>query len=143
MDWKTILAEVIYPALAAGLTLVVTLLLSAARDWIKRKAATDKHWAAAEIVIDAVQAILPDFINAIKDGKISAEEKNTLKAKAREIAEPRLRELRGFAAERLGKWLDHELEIALGKLLSGLGHNPPADTATIGPNDVATPGTGQ
>ena len=140
MDWNSVLQQFVYPALVSAVSAFVLLLLNSLKAWVKRKTASDNHWAAAEIVLDSVQAILPEFLQAIKDGKLTDAEKASLKAKAIAIAKPRLVELSGFAREKLGKWLEDQVEISLGKLISLLGITPSSqgDTGTIGPDTPAS-----
>lgn len=137
INWSYVLTHFLLPALVAGVSLFVTLLLNAAKAYVDRQSKSDLHWVAASICLDAVTAVMPLFIDSIKDGKIDPDEKRLMIEKARAIAKPRLEALTGFAKDKLGKWLDDELEIALGKLLSGLGLSLPAATPTIGPDDPA------
>ena len=129
MDWQEIFMKYILPAIAVGLSTLFSLVMSKANEWLKRQNKSSFHAVAASIALDAVSAVFPDAILMLtNDGKIDADEKKKLLAKARGIAEPRLKELTGFAQERLHKWLDDELEVAWGKLFTGLGLSSRVDT---------------
>ena len=139
MTWQEAL-QPLYPVLASALVSVLVLLIRAAQRWIEGKISSDKHAKAAGIVMDAVlaavQEIGPEWAAALADGKLSPDERLKLKTKAKEIALSRLAKLRGFALDESMTWLEHQLDISLGKLTAGL-FGLPADGTMIGPDDPA------
>lgn len=138
MDWNEIFMTYVLPALVVAVSTIFSLLMKKASDWLKRQNKSSLHAVAASITLDAVSAVFPDAIQMFaNDGKIDDSEKKHLLEKARGIAEPRLKELTGFADAKLKGWLDHELEIAWGKLFAALGLNLQAATQKTEPNDPA------
>ena len=129
MNWNEILQTIIYPALAGVVTTLVGVALSYVSDVLKRWASNLKHAQAAGVIADAVLAawaskIKPSLTAKLADGKLTDEEWNLLredvKEAARQIAVDRLKDLRGFAPRDAGKWVEVQLESALGKLLGGV-----------------------
>ena len=129
MNWNEILQSIIYPALAGVITTIIGLAITYACDVFKRWAANLKHDQAAGIIVDAIQAawankIKPSLASKLADGKITDEEWSALKAEikeaARQIATDRLKDLRGFAPKDAGKWVEVQLDAALGKLFGGM-----------------------
>ena len=129
MNWNEILQTIIYPALAGVVTTLVGVALSYVLDVLKRLASNLKHAQAAGVIADAVLAawaskIKPSLTAKLADGKLTDEEWNLLredvKEAARQIAVDRLKDLRGFAPRDAGKWVEVQLESALGKLLGGV-----------------------
>jgi hypothetical protein len=145
VDWQTFWQQIwlaVAPVLATAISAIVINLLMAAKRWIDSKISSDRHLKAASICMDAVLAAMqklgPQAAAMLADGKLSQDEKDALKNMARQIAKERLAELRGLAVERLGGWLEHQLDISLGKLEAHLlGTVPLEDGLTIGPDDVA------
>jgi len=140
MNWQELLAPV-YPVLASALVSVLVLLIRAGQRWIESKISGDRYLKAASIVMDSIlaaaQQIGPQWAAMMADGKLTATEKAILKASARQIAGARLKDLRGFALAEGSAWIEHQMDISLGKLEVGLfGH--PAGGQTIGPDEPAT-----
>ena len=145
MDWQTFWGSIwlaVAPVLATAISAIVINLLMSAKRWLDQKMAGDRHYRAASIVMDAVLAAVqklgPQATAMLADGKLTDDEKAALKNMARQIAKERLAELRGVAVEKLGTWLEHQLDISLGKLEAHLfGTDLPVDGLTIGPDDPA------
>lgn len=140
MTWDDILKP-LYPALAGLLTLVLSQLILMAKEWIRQKVACTKHGQKAAIVADALFAGLrklgPMAAQMLSDGRLSEAEKLQLKTEARKIAVARMKELRGVVLDESMTWLEHELDVQLGKLEARL-FGLPEDGQTIGPDDPAS-----
>lgn len=105
-------------ALASVLTFIGTKVLPLLNAYLKGV----MHFRGASVVADAVtQAfgeLLAEAQTAASDGVITADELKAIKARAREIAASKLKNLSGFYKKDLMGWLDEVLEVELGKLLS-------------------------
>lgn len=117
---------VLYPAIGAALSILVGLALDALIDYLKRKSSSHKYLQAAGIVLDSMKAalnakLLPSLQAKLSDGKLTDAEylelKDQLKGVAQQMAKERLLDLRGFIPKDINKWLDLQLEVALGELL--------------------------
>ena len=86
--------------------------------WLKQL----MHFRGSAVVADALTQALGELSleaqKALADGKIDQAEWVVLKARANSIAKERLKALSGFYKQDLGKWVDDQLDILLGKLLS-------------------------
>jgi len=129
INWQEILQSIIYPALAGAITTAIGALVYRACDAISRWASSFKHGQAVGIVADAIKAawtskIKPSLAAKLADGKITDEEWHLLqedvKEAARQIANDRLKDLRGFAPKSLGQWVEVQLDAALGEYLGGM-----------------------
>ena len=129
----------IQPILITTLVSIASILLLAAKRWVESKISGDRHFRAASIVMDAVvvavQRMGPEVTKMLADGKLSKDELDALKNMARGIAKERLSQLRGLAVERLGGWLETQLDVSLGKLQMALLGG--ASETEIGPDDPA------
>lgn len=129
INWQEILQSIVYPALAGAVTTAIGALVYRACDAISRWASSFKHGQAVGIVTDAIKAawtakIKPSLAAKLADGKITDEEWRLLaedvKEAARQIANDRLKDLRGFAPANIGKWVETQLDAALGEYLGGM-----------------------
>ena len=124
MTWELILQNIIYPALISCLVAAVSAVAVSVWKLFAGWLATQKHGKASSIVSDSVigagEKLRPAFLAAFADGKITEEEWSGIKRLALEIAATRLKELRGFPEARLGKWLEDQVDIAVGKLTGRL-----------------------
>lgn len=112
------LLQALLVALASVLTFVGTKVLPLLNAYLKGV----MHFRGASVVADAVtQAfgeLLAEAQTVASDGVITADELKAIKARAREIALNKLKNLSGFYKKDLMGWLDEVLEVELGKLLS-------------------------
>lgn len=80
------------------------------------------HFRGSSVVADALTQAFGELLTEAKlafaDGKISPEEIATLKARAKAIAESKLKNLSGFYKKDLMGWLDEVIDVEMGKLLS-------------------------
>ena len=112
----------ILQALLAGLAVMLGVLVKQAipllNMWLKQL----MHFRGAAVVADALTQALGELSleaqKALTDGKIDQAEWVVLKARANSIAKERLKALSGFYKQDLGKWVDDQLDVLLGKLLS-------------------------
>ena len=112
----------ILQALWAGLAVMLGVLVKQAipllNAWLKQL----MHFRGSAVVADALTQALGELSleaqKALADGKIDQAEWVVLKARANSIAKERLKALSGFYKQDLGKWVDDQLDILLGKLLS-------------------------
>jgi hypothetical protein len=79
------------------------------------------HFRGASVVADALTQVIAEMSDelqkALADGKIDAAEKKILKARAKAIAEGKLKNLSGFYKRDMIGWIDEQLDVLLGKLL--------------------------
>ncbi len=122
MDWNSILTQVLYPALAAGLSALLAWILKDGIVFLKTKIKESMHFRGASVVVDslfeAATEMGADMQEALADGKITVEEKEAIYALARKLAKDKLIHLSGFYKKELDKWIDEQLKIALAKLLA-------------------------
>ena len=112
----------ILQALWAGLAVMLGFLstrgLPLLNAWLKQL----MHFRGSAVVADALTQALGELAletqKALADGVITKEEWVVLKARARSISLERLKNLSGFYKSDLQKWIDDQLDILLGKLLS-------------------------
>jgi len=82
------------------------------------------HFRGASVVADALTQALGELVTetqkALADGVLTDAERKALKARAGEIARERLKNLGGFYKADLSGWVDEQLDVLLGKLLSRL-----------------------
>ncbi len=117
----TLLSQILQ-ALWAGLAVMLGFLVKQAipllNAWLKQL----MHFRGSAVVADALTQALGELSleaqKALADGKIDRAEWVVLKARANSIAKERLKALSGFYKQDLGKWVDDQLDILLGKLLS-------------------------
>jgi len=112
----------ILQALWAGLAVMLGFLstqgLPLLNAWLKQL----MHFRGSAVVADALTQALGELTletqKALADGVITKEEWVVLKARARSISLERLKNLSGFYKTDLVTWVDDQLDILLGKLLS-------------------------
>lgn len=124
-SWVGVYQSIVRPALEMGL---MSLLAWATTKGVKLLNTTLKHkfhGAAVAVVIDALTEVLAvmgaEVTKALADGKLTAEERTSIKDKARVLIKDRLGRLAGFYKGDLIKWIDEQMEIGLGKLSLRLG----------------------
>jgi hypothetical protein len=108
-------------ALWAGLAIILGFLstrgLPLLNAWLKQV----MHFRGAGVVADAFTQALGEMSletqKALSDGVITSEEWKVLKARAKDIAMSRLKNLSGFYKSDLVTWVDDQLDVLLGKLL--------------------------
>ena len=112
----------ILQALWAGLAVMLGFLstrgLPLLNAWLKQL----MHFRGSAVVADALTQALGELTletqKALADGVITKEEWVVLKARARSISLERLKNLSGFYKADLMTWIDDQLDVLLGKLLS-------------------------
>jgi hypothetical protein len=118
IDWSAELLKIILSVLGMVLMRVASQAIPLLNAWLKQV----MHFRGASVVADALtQAfgeLLAEAQTAASDGVITADELKAIKARAREIALNKLKNLSGFYKKDLIGWLDEVLEVELGKLLS-------------------------
>lgn len=116
------LLEQITQALWAGLAVMLGMLARNAIPLINAYLKQLLHFRGASVVADALTQALGELVSetqkALADGVLTAEERKALKARAGEIARERLKNLSGFYKADLSGWVDEQLDVLLGKLLS-------------------------
>jgi CBS domain containing-hemolysin-like protein len=105
-------------ALLSFLSYLSTALIPLINQWLKQM----MHFRGSSVVADALTQAMGELIvetqKALADGVITEAERKTLKARAGEIARERLKNLSGFYKKDLTTWVDDQLDVLLGKLLS-------------------------
>ncbi len=112
----------ILQALWAGLAVMLGFLstrgLPLLNAWLKQV----MHFRGSAVVADALTQALGELTletqKALADGVITKEEWVVLKARARSISLERLKNLSGFYKRDLQTWVNDQLDVLLGKLLS-------------------------
>jgi hypothetical protein len=127
MDWNQFVSQVVYPALFTALSSFVVLLTKAAAEYLSVKGKDLMHFRGSGVIWDTFIAILgaggPMLAEALKDGKITSEEKAAINAKVSAVAQEKLKNLYGFYKADLLKWIDEQLEVCWGKLFAGIVGN--------------------
>jgi hypothetical protein len=112
----------ILQALWAGLAVMLGVLARNAIPLLNAYLKQLMHFRGAGVVADALTQALGELVTetqkALADGVLTAEERKALKARAGEIARERLKNLSGFYKADLSGWVDEQLDVLLGKLLS-------------------------
>ena len=111
----------ILQALWAGLAVMLGFLstrgLPLLNAWLKQV----MHFRGSAVVADALTQALGELTletqKALADGVITKEEWVVLKARAKDIAMSRLKNLSGFYKADLVTWVDDQLDVLLGKFL--------------------------
>ena len=110
--------QALWAGLAVMLGVFVRQGLPLLNAWLKQL----MHFRGSAVVADALTQALGELTletqKALADGVITKEEWVVLKARARSISLERLKNLSGFYKSDLQKWIDDQLDILLGKLLS-------------------------
>lgn len=116
------LLEQILQALWAGLAVMLGVLARNAIPLINAYLKQLMHFRGASVVADALTQALGELVTetqkALADGVLTDAERKALKARAGEIARERLKNLSGFYKRDLSGWVDEQLDVLLGKLLS-------------------------
>ena len=106
----------------AGLGVLIGLVIRNGLPLLKSYMKAHMHFRGAEIVqeavIQAIEEMGAEMQKALADGVVTAEEKAALKARAKEIAADRLKNLSGFYKKDLLAWIDDRLTVELAKLLA-------------------------
>jgi len=114
----------ILQALWAGLAVMLGVLARNAIPLLNAYLKQMMHFRGASVVADALTQALGELVTetqkALADGVLTDAERKALKARAGEIARERLKNLGGFYKADLSGWVDEQLDVLLGKLLSRL-----------------------
>lgn len=117
IDWSAEALKIILSALGMVLMRVAAQAIPLLNAWLKQV----MHFRGAGVVADALTQAIAEMSDelqkALLDGKIDAEEKKILKARAKAIAEGKLKNLSGFYKRDMIGWIDEQLDVLLGKLL--------------------------
>jgi hypothetical protein len=117
----TLLSQILQ-ALWAGLAVMLGVLARNAIPLINAYLKQLMHFRGASVVADALTQALGELVTetqkALADGVLTDAERKALKARAGEIARERLKNLSGFYKADLSGWVDEQLDVLLGKLLS-------------------------
>jgi len=112
----------ILQALWAGLAVMLGFLSTQGLPLLNALLKQVMHFRGSAVVADALTQALGELTletqKALSDGVITKEEWVVLKARARSISLERLKNLSGFYKKDLTAWVDDQLDILLGKLLS-------------------------
>lgn len=104
--------------LAAMLGLFIKNALPLLNAWLKQI----MHFRGASVVADALTQALAELSEEVRkaflDGKLTDAERTEIKLRANSIAKEKLKNLSGFYKADLHKWVDEQLDVLLGKLLS-------------------------
>jgi hypothetical protein len=114
----------ILQALWAGLAVMLGVLARNAIPLLNAYLKQLMHFRGASVVADALTQALGELVTetqkALADGVLTNAERKALKARAGEIARERLKNLSGFYKADLSGWVDEQLDVFMGKLLSRL-----------------------
>jgi len=113
-----LILKALLAALLSFLSYLSTALIPLINQWLKQV----MHFRGASVVADALTQAMGELVietqKALADGVITEAERKALKARAGVIARERLQNLSGFYKKDLSQWVDDQLDILLGKLLS-------------------------
>ena len=114
------IAEALWAAVAVLLGVFIRKAIPLLNAYLKQV----MHFRGASVVADALTQALGELVTetqkALADGVLTDAERKALKARAGEIARERLKNLSGFYKADLSGWVDEQLDVLLGKLLSRL-----------------------
>lgn len=117
-DWTGELMKLVFAFLGTILSWATYKGLPLLNAWLK----SVMHFRGSAVVTDCVTEELallsPDLVEALKDGKLSVDERKTLKDKILYRAETKLKKLAGFTKVNLTAWVEDRISVELGKLLS-------------------------
>ena len=106
--------------LLMGLSILIGFLVKNALPLLSAWLKQVMHFRGSEVVTDSLTQAFSELSTeaqkALADGIITDAEKQHLKARAKQIAEDKLRRLSGFYKLDFSKWIDEQVEIGLGKL---------------------------
>ena len=109
-------------ALWAGLAVMLGFLSTQGLPLLNALLKQVMHFRGSAVVADALTQALGELTletqKALSDGVITKEEWVVLKARARSISLERLKNLSGFYKKDLTAWVDDQLDVLLGNLLS-------------------------
>lgn len=132
-------------AFAGALVLAAKDLGAKAGEYLRSLLKAHLHGRCAGVVEDAVMAawskLVPSFLAAASDGKITQAEWDKLKKEAADLAEERLTDLAGWNRTDGRKWIMQQVEVALGKLFGAAqarGLPSALNPFGPGPTDPAT-----
>lgn len=111
------IAEALWAAVAVLLGVFIRNAIPLLNAYLKQL----MHFRGASVVADALTQVIAEMSDelqkALADGKLDAAEKKILKARAKAIAEGKLKNLSGFYKRDMISWIDEQLDVLLGKLL--------------------------
>ena len=117
----TLLSQILQ-ALWAGLAVMLGFLSTQGLPLLNALLKQVMHFRGSAVVADALTQALGELTletqKALSDGVITKEEWVVLKARARSISLERLKNLSGFYKKDLTAWVDDQLDVLLGNLLS-------------------------
>lgn len=118
IDWLGEILKALLIILASLVGFLVKNVLPLVTAWLKQV----MHFRGSAVVADALAQAIGELVTetqkALADGVITDAERKALKARAGEIAKERLKNLSGFYKADLQKWVNDQLDVLLGKLLS-------------------------
>lgn len=116
------LLEQIMQAAIAGLAAMLGLFIKNALPLLNAWLKQIMHFRGASVVADALTQALAELSDEVRkallDGKLTDAERTEIKLRANSIAKDKLKNLSGFYKADLHKWVDEQLDVLLGKLLS-------------------------
>ena len=122
MDINTIWSQVVLPALLVGLSGMLTWIMKNAVALLKTKLAESMHFRGSAVVVDTIISTAGEMGELGKailaDGKVTEAEKQQFKEAVKRLAKEKLLRLSGFYKKELDLWVDEQVSIGLGKLLS-------------------------
>ena len=95
--------------------------------WLKERMHFRGSGAVADAMTEALTHLATDVQQRIATGKWTSNDLKELKAEAQKIAKDKLERLGGFYKADLTKWIDEQLDTAMGKLLLLVGGSRKAD----------------
>lgn len=116
------LLEQVMQAAVAGLAAMLGLFIKNALPLLNAWHKQIMHFRGASVVADALTQALAELSEEVRkallDGKLTDAERTEIKLRANSIAKEKLKNLSGFYKADLHKWVDDQLDVLLGKLLS-------------------------
>lgn len=116
------LLEQVMQAAIAGLAAMLGLFIKNALPLLNAWLKQIMHFRGAAVVADALTQALAELSEEVRkallDGKLTDAERTEIKLRANSIAKEKLKNLSGFYKADLHKWVDEQLDVLLGKLLS-------------------------
>lgn len=107
---QLVISDIFWPVISFVLLKVSAVVTDTLKGLRKEHTMSRAKDITAECLEAAFSQVVPDLIVALKDGKITSQEWDTIKVKTLSLATPRLEKLSNFAKEEIIDWLNIQFE---------------------------------
>ena len=115
------LAEQIMNIIISGLAVLIGWLVKSALPLLNAYLKDKMHFRGASVVADSITEVITTLSvetqGRLKDGELCKEDIKAIKEKAKVLATEKLKNLSGFYKKDLVKWVEEQIDVALGKLI--------------------------